>query len=1143
MRANRIAIAWLLLGSMAALQAAPPAADPVAASDWPAELPRRDDPQPAFTRFRRFGTEQGLTQVSALAIAQDRHGFVWIATQDGLNRFDGYEFRRYQAGAAPGGLQDDRINALQLDRDGGLWAGSRGGLVRYLEAEDRFERLAVAGPAAARPGEEDIRVLLIGADGQLWVGSHGGLLQLAAGGRSLQRMPPAPELRIESLAEDRDGRIWLGTLGGLYRFDPASGRYDQPHLAASGADAGLAGRIDALAFDADGALWIGAIGAGVYRYVRAAVEDSGGRLSRYRHAADDPASLGSDHVRSMLFDRDGRFWIGHREGLDLVVTHDPQRLQVHRFSHLRHDQRSLGNGRVMSLFEDAAGSLWIGTFNGGVSLLARRSNRFAAYGSNMRDPVVHSLGAAGAGALWVGSRNGLYRFDSESGELRLLDGSDGLAVGAITADDGTIWLGASVGLARINGDGRFADVDGLPETVATARVTALRAEPDALWLGTYDRGLIVLARDGPSVRAVHPTRSWISTIDRYSPALILACGSDGLHWFDGDDGRRVFRHRSGGDDAPLPAGGITAFLRARDGRQWLASAGGGLLQMHLADADDPASARFEAFPTRQPLASNVLHAILEDRHGMLWLATARGLSRLDPDSGAVDNFDSADGAFDSDYGSAAAVALAGGVLAFGAREGFVVFDPDRIGPARSAPAPLLTELRLWNRPLAPSTAPKSPLPRPLHLLDTPLRLPAAQARMLGLRFAAADFVAPQRLRYAYRLDGFDADWIEVAASERSATYTNLPAGDYLFRVRAGETAEELADAPETRLALQILPPWWLTWWAQGLAMALVLGGLLGLHRLRLRGTERRRRILERQVAERTGELSAAKERAESALQQLQGAQRQLVEAEKMASLGQLVAGIAHEINTPIGIAVTAASHLHERGGDIANKLGDGRLTRSELAEWNRLVDEAMRMILASLERAHALIGSFKQVAVDQSSEQRRRFDLAVFLGEVRFALQPSFRRSGHSLGIDCPPGIVLDTYPGALFRIMTNWVNNSLLHGLAGRDNGRMAVSAREDGDWVELHYHDDGAGMVADVARRAFDPFFTTRRGSGGSGLGLHLVYNLATRLLGGSITLETAPGAGTRFVLRIPKRAPERAASVEDRPAVAVASQDGRR
>lgn len=339
----------------------------------------------------------------------------------------------------------------------------------------------------------------------------------------------------------------------------------------------------------------------------------------------------------------------------------------------------------------------------------------------------------------------------------------------------------------------------------------------------------------------------------------------------------------------------------------------------------------------------------------------------------------------------------------------------------------------------------------------------------------------------------------------------------------------LPDAQMISLVLQL-----------GSAMAVMLFAIAVLVRIRrvvvenqnnqLRYAER----LQQEVGERTHELSRAKEQAEHTLLELLGTQKQLVAAEKMASLGQLVAGVAHEINTPIGIAVTAASHLRDLGRGFANKIDAGKMTRSDLSAWRAASDEASRLILGSLERAHSLIGSFKQVAVDQTSEHRRSFDLADFLREVAFALQPTYKRTLHTLTIDCPGGIRLDTYPGALFQILTNLVNNSLLHAFSEDQQGQMQITASADGDSIHLSYRDDGRGMPADVAARAFDPFFTTRRGSGGSGLGLHLVYNLVTQLLGGRIELVSTPGQGSEFRLHFPRHA---LVTVPDAPSTASA------
>ena len=315
-------------------------------------------------------------------------------------------------------------------------------------------------------------------------------------------------------------------------------------------------------------------------------------------------------------------------------------------------------------------------------------------------------------------------------------------------------------------------------------------------------------------------------------------------------------------------------------------------------------------------------------------------------------------------------------------------------------------------------------------------------------------------------------------------------------------------------------------------MALVIGGALlvlagwGLLRLRTLRMRQRARELEALVEVRTHELSQAKERAEQALAELKGAQRQLVAAEKMASLGQLVAGVAHEINTPIGIAVTAASHLQDVTREGTSKLSEGRFTRNELGEWKSEIDTSARLVLSSLERAGTLITSFKQVSVDQSSGQRRRFQLNQFLDEVRHALNPTIRRTPHTLEIDCAAGIELDSYPGALFQILTNLINNAIIHAFTPERPGRMRVAARVEDDQLELSFSDDGRGMEASIAARAFDPFFTTRRGSGGSGLGLHVVHNLVTQLLAGQIQLRTEPGQGAEFVMRFPLRTPEASA-----------------
>lgn len=277
--------------------------------------------------------------------------------------------------------------------------------------------------------------------------------------------------------------------------------------------------------------------------------------------------------------------------------------------------------------------------------------------------------------------------------------------------------------------------------------------------------------------------------------------------------------------------------------------------------------------------------------------------------------------------------------------------------------------------------------------------------------------------------------------------------------------------------------------------------------------------LELRVHERTRQLEEANAELKQALDQLTSAQRQLVESEKMASLGGLVAGVAHEINTPVGIGVTAASHLADKTREMTAQYAAGGLKRASLEAYLALCDESSVMILSNLKRAAELIRSFKQVAVDRSTEERRVFRLRGYLDEVLLSLRPHLKKTDHEVHVICDADISMDSYPGALSQIITNLVMNSLMHAFEPGEAGRIVITATLEGGQVQLIYVDNGKGIPPENLDKIFEPFYTTRRGRGGTGLGLHILYNLVTQKLGGTVRCESAPGQGTSFTLLLPQ------------------------
>jgi signal transduction histidine kinase len=290
--------------------------------------------------------------------------------------------------------------------------------------------------------------------------------------------------------------------------------------------------------------------------------------------------------------------------------------------------------------------------------------------------------------------------------------------------------------------------------------------------------------------------------------------------------------------------------------------------------------------------------------------------------------------------------------------------------------------------------------------------------------------------------------------------------------------------------------------------------------LLLRGLSRDQK-LRHSLQQRSTELQAANEKLRHSLDDLSRTQKHLVQTEKMAALGGLVAGIAHEINTPVGIGVTAASLLDDKVKALAARYESGAMSREDLSNFLSTAGESASMVLANLRRAAELIRSFKQVAVDQTGGKRRKFYLKEYLQEVIRSLSPQLGPTHHSVSLSCPQELLISSNPGDYSQVITNLVMNSLFHGFEGIEAGHIQIVVSEQDDGLLLRYSDDGRGISEEHLPHVFEPFYTTKRGQGGSGLGLHVIYNIVTQGLGGSISCSSTPGQGVVFYIRIPRAA----------------------
>jgi signal transduction histidine kinase len=396
-------------------------------------------------------------------------------------------------------------------------------------------------------------------------------------------------------------------------------------------------------------------------------------------------------------------------------------------------------------------------------------------------------------------------------------------------------------------------------------------------------------------------------------------------------------------------------------------------------------------------------------------------------------------------------------------------------------------------------------------------------RDISFEFASLDYRKPDENHYAYRLEGYQENWIQTGANNRIASYTNLDPGEYVFHVRASNN-DGLWNEVGKSIVVVINPPWYKTIWAYAVytvLFLLLLRGYIGWRTWKLR---KEKNILEKKVAERTQliaeqkeELLQQKDQLQCTLEQLHRTQEQLIESKKMAALGGLVAGVAHEINTPVGIGVTAISALMDDVQRMDEQFRKNEISRGDFKEFLQSAHEAGQLIHKNLERTAQLVQSFKLVSVDQVTEQKRSFRLKAYLIDIIASLRPKLKDRPIEFKIDCDDTLELESYPGVYAQVFTNLILNSRLHGFDKCSTGLIKISAVMNQDRLEILYSDNGTGISPKDLPHIFEPFYTSdqRRGLG---LGLHIVYNLITQKLKGTISCESETGKGVLFRISLP-------------------------
>ena len=1058
-----------------------------------------------YERISYLSVADGLSHNTVNAILKDSRGFMWFGTQQGLNRFDGYNFTVYLHNPNNGSsISNNRIYSIAEDSNGNIWIGTGNGLNKYDRTKDQFERFYLTDDSGI-PLMTFVKSLSLDHEENLWIGTLGsGLYQFKPATAGFYKALPADtrkELQnqsteISSVLVDSRQRIWFTDhTAGINQFDPLTQHIRRfPFFSADNAPDNLG---KTLYEDHLGNIWACTEGNGLFRLIEpentffhfhseSAVSPLSGNIVRdiqqddnglYYIATDgggvniyDPASKRMDYltydiqkpnalsgngVYSIYIDYNSIRWIGtFGTGINIV---NPNQKQFEHYLHSGKTINELSHPVLWGFYETNDGKIWIGTDGGGVNIFDPQTRSFFHYKNHPDDPtslgsnVVIEIYQDSRGRIWLGTYDGglnLYnprsgsftRFTHEADNPTSINSND---VWSVYEDrDGLLWVGTLDGLNLFDPErGTFAeipiDIPGTDQIYSRKITSILEDSRGNLWLGG----------------------AWLGLLNKEIKEVYIFSGYS-LSGYD-----------------------ISDIMEDTSGNIWIATEGGGLARY------DHVTGGFELFTMEDGLPGNMLQQILEDEQGYLWISSSMGLSRFDPSDNSFRNYDRYDGLQGNQFSPNSALKASNGKLYFGGVNGFNAFYPRLITDNTYVPPVYITGLQLMNQPIQPGI-PGFEIDGPVNEA-TQITLKHYQS-VITFEFAALNFTSPEKNQYAYMLEGFDNDW-NYSGNKKTATYTNLNTGKYLFRVKASNN-DGVWNEAGTSVQLIVLPPWWRTWWAYLLYSLIIAAALIYLRN-----------------------YSLSKQKLQNALLLKD------VEKRKIEELNQLklkfFTNISHEFRTPLTLITGPIERLVSKPGIDSYVAGQLKVVHKNAGRLSKLINQIMDF--RKIESGKMTLNPTKQDLVAFVKDIIEAFEQVATEYDIRFEFE------------SCCNEINMYFDVHKMDAILYNLLSNAFKFTPAGgtvtvsikKDEIKTADINNENRQRVMIFVKDTGIGIPPREIDRIFDRFYqvndTSRPGKTmeqqGTGIGLSLIREF-TELHRGSISVISDHGKGSEFILELP-------------------------
>ncbi|MBC3539147.1 two-component regulator propeller domain-containing protein [Rufibacter sediminis] len=1052
-------------------------------------------PNQAGNIIRQFGVEEGLSLGIVTSISQDNRGLMWFATEDGLNRFDGYSFKVFKYDPArKNSLTGNFIRKVFTDSKGIVWVSSRHGLNRFNAKGEAFSHYSYTPQAKATIAGDDITDIAESPSGDLWVASYRAGISYYHRKKNLftayrkENLPGLSSDKIISVYEDRKGWLWVGTQDAginVYRVKEGVilGKITLPNQ-------GIVAKsnVTCIYGDRSGNIWLGT-STGLYLYSRNRnhlIPFSGRRYFR-----------DSNIVLSVLEDSKGMLWVGLQDGgvyqVDLRKLRNDSPEDILFTEVQGKDGRSLTQRSVQALFEDKDHNMWVGTYGDGIRMVAREKEKFIKFrlsqeisGKQAQNEIrYYGITTDHEGAFWLGTDgNGIYKCDKTGKILSHYASSqpekglkDNAILSALRDAEQNLWFGSyskGLFLYRKEADSflNFQHDPGNATSLGGNDVRVLFQDSKRnLWVGTNGGGLSLLNPQNRSFQNFNTGNSGITSNDVRAMAedkegrLWIGTYGGGLSCYFPD--KRIYKKYSytGGSQRDPSSEVVLALFVDQKQNLWIGTEEDGLFQYNLANK------KIKQFSEKNGLANNTVYAIHSDVHGNIWVSTNRGLTKLDLQTGKLHNYGISDGLQSGQFNPGSVlVNRQEGLIGFGGTKGLNLFYPGQIKETASAPKVLITGLQLFNKPGSPQEQEQ------LIEENQSLVLRPDQS-VFTIEFGALDYAHPAKNNYAYKLEGFDKEWNYVG-QQRSATYRYLSPGTYTFQVKAS-SQENAWEEEFTSIRVEVLPPFWRTPLAYCLYLVLLLAMGYGVYSFLSRQRKLRRKLM-------VAKAQSRKERR--------------IARERLSFFTE----VSHEFRTPLTLMLGPLE-------DMINKESAPE-TGKKLQMVYRNAHKLLALINKLLDYRKAEAGSMV-LKVQQE-------DMVSFVTETYITFQELAYKKQVDYRLEVPDAPVLVWFDREKVEmVLSNLLSNAFKYlGKGNSISVTLTVENTAGAGFVTVEVKDNGMGVPANQQKHLFDWFFQGDPVTPmSSGLGLALAKRLVL-LHKGHIFVQSQEGAGATFGFKLP-------------------------